>query len=73
MQYAGLRLVSFTQQRKFGVSAATASRLYVDLQTTSVVEAIIQGNDLQLRFFLMGVCTSLLHELSIDGLPEFNI
>lgn len=40
---------------QLGVSAATASRVYADLQTTAAAEARISGDDLQLRFFLMGL------------------
>eukprot|EP00980_Cylindrotheca_fusiformis_P016649 scaffold4993_cov73-Cylindrotheca_fusiformis.AAC.1 len=70
MQYTGLRLVGFSNRKvrkaapltnyrrfksQFGVSAATASRVYADLQETAVEEARINGDNNQLRFFLMGL------------------
>jgi hypothetical protein len=87
MQYAGLRLVGFTNRKirkanpsknyrrfksQFGVSAATASRVYADLQTTSIVEARIQGSDLQLRFFFMGVYYLRKYPTEDDLEAKFN-
>eukprot|EP00980_Cylindrotheca_fusiformis_P015196 scaffold4205_cov48-Cylindrotheca_fusiformis.AAC.2 len=57
---------------QFGVSAATASRVYADLQKTVVEEARIQGDNNQLRFFLMGLYYLRKYPTEDDLASRFN-
>ena len=45
----------FRFKHHFGISPVTAVWVYTDLQTTNIPEAKIQGGELDLKYFLMGL------------------